>query len=115
METREPIDGPSEDQQYDPLSGCLLRLFWMLLGNVILLLCVYRISQSRNGFLGLPDLLFWATVTGLLAARYVDIVYFQGQTSQGTPASMSHWRRYATILLGISAGLWIAAHALAAF
>ena len=41
-------------------------------------------------------------VVTLVAARYIDIRYCGGQTVDGTPADLSHWKRYVMILLPVS-------------
>ncbi len=102
-----------EDHKYDPPAGCLLRLFWMMIGNVILLLCAYGIIQHRSSVLSTADAFYWAIVGSLLAARYVDIRHLCGTTAEGDPATMAHWRRYATVLGVVSTSLWLGAHAIA--
>ena len=102
-----------EDHKYDPPAGCFLRIFWMMIGNALLLACAYGIFQHRSSLLGMADALYWATVGSLLAARYVDIRYLYGLTAEGDPAAMAHWRRYAAILGVVSTGLWLGAHAMA--
>ena len=92
-------------------SGCLLRVYWMLLGNALVFLCAYLIVQAE-GALTLVDAVYWLGVAGLLAARYADVRYMQGRTADGQPATMRDWRRYRLGVLGTSAVLWGAAHAL---
>jgi hypothetical protein len=101
--------------EYDPASGCLLRVFWMMIGNVLLVFCAYAIFQNRQSLLGVADAFFWATAVSLLAARYTDIRYLRGRTADGNPASLVHWRRYAATVLVASAILWFFAHAAALF
>ena len=102
-----------EEHKYDPPAGCFLRIFWMIIGNAILLACAYGIVQHRSSLLSIADALYWAIVGSLLAARYVDIRYLYGLTSEGDPATMDDWRRYAKVLGMVSAGLWLGAHAMA--
>ena len=102
-----------EDHKHDPPAGCFLRFFWMMIGNVILLFSAYGIIQHRSSVLGIADAFYWAIVGSLLAARYVDIRYLYGTTADGDPATMAHWRRYATVLGVVSTGLWLGAHAIA--
>ncbi len=95
------------------VGGCLVRLFWMGVGNLILVLAAIGISQNHVGFaLTAMDVLFWATALCLLAVRYVDIRYLGGETADSRPASMSDWRRYALAILGVSLALWLGAHLL---
>jgi hypothetical protein len=46
----------------------------------------------------------------MIAARYVDIRACDGQTVDGDPADLGHWKRYAMILLPVSVllpvGVW---------
>jgi len=105
---------PLEPVEYDPVGGCLLRVFWMLLGNLLLLAAAYAITQSP-ALLGPADALFWLCVGLLLAARYVDVKHFKGRTAEGRPATLADWRRYALLLGGISLGLWLVAHLAARF
>jgi hypothetical protein len=92
-------------------SGCLVRLFWMGVGNLVLVLAAIGIGQNRGGFtLTAMDVLFWAMALCLLAVRYIDIRYLGGETADSRPASMSDWRRYALTVLGVSLALWLGAH-----
>jgi hypothetical protein len=102
-----------EDHKYDPPAGCFLRLFWMTFGNVLLLACAYGITMHQTSLLSIADVLYWAMVGSLLAARYVDIRYLQGTTADGDPATLAHWRRYAAIVGVVSAILWLGAHTVA--
>jgi hypothetical protein len=104
-----------EDRKHDSQAGCLLRIFWMLVGNAVLLFCAYGIAQHRSSVLSIADAFYWTLVASLLAARYVDIRYLHGTTAEGSPATLSHWRRYATVLGVVSTSLWLGAHAVAYF
>ncbi len=104
-----------EDHKYDPPAGCFLRVFWMIIGNAILLACAYGILQHRSSLLSISDAFYWAIVGSLLAARYVDIRYLYGLTSDGDPATMDDWRRYVRVLGVISTVLWLVVHAIAHF
>jgi hypothetical protein len=103
----------SENPQSNRVSGCLVRLFWMGVGNLILVLSAIGIAEKDAGFtLTGMDVLFWGVVLALAAVRYIDIRYLGGETADNRPASMSDWRRYAAILLGVSVLMWLGAHAL---
>ena len=95
--------------------ACFLRLFWMLIGNVILLFCAYGIVQHRSSVLSIADAFYWAIVGSLLAARYVDIRYLYGTTADGAPATIAHWQRYAVFLVLVATGFWLVVHAIAYF
>lgn len=104
-----------EEQKYDPPAGCLLRIFWMMIGNVILLSCAYGIVQHPSSVLSIADVFYWAVVGSLLAARFVDIRHLDGTTAEGAPATMAHWRRYAVLLGIVATVLWLVVHGIAYF
>jgi hypothetical protein len=104
-----------EEQKYDPPAGCLLRISWMMVGNVVLLFCAYGITEHRSGVLSIADAFYWTLVGSLLAARYIDIRYLYGLTVDGDPASLDDWRRYAVFLVLVATGLWLVLHAVAYF
>ena len=107
------MDGPhNESAQHDHLTGCLLRLFWMILGHALLAFCTISILRGDSSFPSWKDAIYGAVVVGLLAARFVDIQYFQGRTADGEAASMMDWRSYALRVSVAYAGLWLAAHAI---
>ena len=88
--------------------GCLLRLFWMVIGNFVLVLCVIGMAQQGTGGLGLLDVLYWATAAAVLAARYADVAVFHGRTSDDRQATLADWRRHVLVLLPLAAIAWVA-------
>jgi len=46
-----------EDAKYDTPAGCFLRLFWMMIGNAILLFSACSIYQHRGSLLSMADAL----------------------------------------------------------
>jgi hypothetical protein len=97
------------DQQ--PMQGCFLRLFWMGLGNALLLACTAMIAKQKAWTFSIFDGAYWAVVLLLLAARLVDIRRFHGETTDGKPATMAHLKRYAALLALIACAVWAVAHA----
>ena len=92
------------------MSGCLLRLYWMILGNALLALALISIFRNTEGFLSVADIVFVCAVAALLAARCVDIVKLNGLTASGDPATPGHLKRYIVVLVLASAALWGLAH-----
>ena len=91
-------------------AGVLTRLWWMLIGNFILALCLIFIVQKRDGFFHAADPVFGLTVLSLVLVRFIDIRFCKGLTATGGPASMKTWVRYAILLAVGSAVVWAAAH-----
>jgi hypothetical protein len=88
----------------------LVRLFWMFMGPAILFFCATAIGIRKTASLGIVDAMFWLTAAALVLLRHIDIRRFDGQTCEGEPATMSHWRRYAVMLVGFSLLIWLIAH-----
>jgi hypothetical protein len=93
--------------------GCLVRLFWMGAGNIILFLCVTYVFHNRVRGLALVDLAYWLTVVAMVTVRWVDIHSYHGDTVTGEPATLSHWRRYALCLVAGALVVWGIVHLLA--
>jgi hypothetical protein len=93
--------------------GCLLRLSWMLGGNLAVLLIAVAIAQGGGTFFSFADAFFWLVVLAMVGIRYVDITRMKGLTAGGKPATLADWKRYVVILLAASLGLWGLAHGLA--
>jgi hypothetical protein len=92
-------DHPPANQ---PALGCLLRFFWMAIGNVVLLLVGVQFIQSDQHLSGL-DAAFWLIVFLTFNARFVDIRCFAGTDGWGVPSTLADWRRYATKMVSLAA------------
>ncbi len=104
------LQNQEEHKPQDEPTGCLppfLRFTWMALGNAALFLCAALVAKGTAPVL--VDILFVAVAIGLIVVRYIDITKFKGQTSEGKPATLAHWRRYAFLTAVISAGVWVLA------
>jgi hypothetical protein len=89
------------------LSGCLVRLGWMVVGNLVLLTVAVEIVREPQWTLTIKDALFWGVVAGLIVLRYVDVARLGGRTVNDEPATPRHLKRYASILLASSTALWL--------
>jgi hypothetical protein len=83
----------------DSVLGLFLRLYWMMLGNgVVVIAAVFPLAYQQMPT-ALPLAGFGCGVVSLIAARFVDIRYCGGQTVDGAPASLDDWKRYVRILV----------------
>src|SRR3990172_9519333 len=102
------------DQIVDRQGGflsILARLFWMAIGNVVLVMASVSIFQQKGAMFQTADVVFWIIVPALILVRYLDIRLWNGQTAMGTPATMTHWRKYSALLLAGSTVVWLLCHA----
>jgi hypothetical protein len=97
-------DQPTE--KYDSIFSLIVRTFWMLFGNVILIASAVLIFQRKDWMFHTADVVFWGTVAALILARYLDIKLYNGLTAAGKPSTMSHWRKYTAVLLVCSIVVW---------
>ena len=101
------------NQPIDKQSGILaifVRPFWMFLGLFALLICAANIFMGESKSTRTSDIIFWCLVAAMIIVRFLDIKFLDGQTATGEPASIKHWRRYAIVLVVISAAIWTGAH-----
>jgi hypothetical protein len=111
----EPTDTPLHNQESG--LGTFARIFWILIGNAVLLFMALAIFQRHAPFFSFAaiDLAYWITVLLLVVIRYCDIKYLGGLTTKDEPATIVHWRKYVMFLLLIAAGLWLLVHAASLF
>jgi len=102
-------NGQTTDGQ-STLLGILARLGWMFFGDVVLAFCILFIIENRGSFSHASDWVFWIDVVSLVLVRYTDIKFLDGCTVTGARASITHWIRYAALLVACSAAVWTLAH-----
>lgn len=95
--------------------GLLIRLYWMLFGNSALLILALFIATHKYDMLLVASLAYFAIIVSMVVVRYVDIRFFNGETVDGRPATMEHWRRYAMIIAIAGLAAWLVALAIARF
>jgi hypothetical protein len=91
-------------------TGVLARLWWMLLGNVVLGFSILFVVEHKDGAFCTSDVVFWLTVASLVLVRYVDVRFLNGCTATDAPASIHHWVKYTTLLILCCGLLWVLAH-----
>ena len=95
----------TDNKPTDSVIGLFLRIYWTMIGNgVLIILAVLPLTHPN---LPVAPLLvaYLLSVLALVAVRYVDIRFCGGQTRDGDPADMGHWKRYASILVPAAAAI----------
>ncbi|OQX26156.1 MAG: hypothetical protein BWK80_11905 [Desulfobacteraceae bacterium IS3] len=90
----------------------LIRVFWMMIGNMALGLCAVFITINSIPYFSVYDFIYWIIVVMLITARYIDVKKLKGLTADGDPATIAHWRRHTVRLILVSLPLWIVSHSL---
>lgn len=86
----------------------LARVYWMLFGYVPVVASLPEVSRTDSSA-SLADLAYFASVAALLAVRLADIRWLAGTTSEGEPATLAHWRRYALTISLFAVVAWLVA------
>ncbi|MFH0918971.1 MAG: hypothetical protein V1913_01300 [Fibrobacterota bacterium] len=91
-------DKPKTQKKQDPppvpILGLFLTLFWVLAGNCSLIYIAYSIGFRKNIEPARYAILYVLNILALMAARYLDIRFYQGNTTEGEPATLEHWMAY---------------------
>lgn len=91
------------------------RLFWMMIGPLLLVVLAYRVFQTAaDGWLTPADLGFLGVLALLVVARCLEFRSDRPQKATGEPATSQDLRRY--ILGAVIVGLlgWIGANVIGA-
>ncbi|GAB6165312.1 hypothetical protein JCM19992_13120 [Thermostilla marina] len=99
----------ADDATTQSAGGCLVRLYWMVVGYLIAVICGVSIINHHGSF-SVVDVVYWAAVAGIIVARYVDVVKFQGTRTDGKPATLADWKRHAAINVAVAIVGWAVIH-----
>lgn len=87
-------------------AGCLLRLFWFFAGNMLLAFLGIQLFFRKSPSLSRLDLYFWLVMLSILAARYADVRYCEGATTDGQQATLQDWKQHAVTLIFCATLAW---------
>jgi hypothetical protein len=106
-----PTNQPIDKQR--GILAILARPFWMFFGNFAMMICAIHIMMGESKSTKTTDIILWCAVAAMIAVRFLDVKFLDGQTATGEPAMLAHWRKYAIMLLMVAGVIWSAAHAAA--
>ena len=92
--------------EYTPLSAVLPRLYWMVFGNIILLLTAVTTMLGSFQNLAVATIMFWVNASCMVIVRYVDIRFLRGETVDSQTATLGHWKKYTVSFLAGAALTW---------
>ncbi len=102
-------DDAAENESAQSAGGCLVRLYWMVVGYLIAVICGVSIINHHGSF-SMVDVVYWLAVAGIIAARYLDVVRFGGTRTDGKPATLADWKRHAAINVVLAIVGWAVIH-----
>jgi hypothetical protein len=92
------------------LTAVLARVFWMLLGPLLLLLMTFTVVQTGNGWSTTADFAFLGILGAMMLARWLEFRSGEAQTADGDPATPQDLRRYLIGVAGLGLSVWVAAN-----
>jgi len=107
------MGGANSSQNYsnDGALAWLVRLYWMFIGNCIVMFSGISIALNKSQtFLTGLDGVYFLGALGLITFRAVDIKLFNGNNSDGQPASMADFWKYFRNVLFFTTAIWGLAH-----
>ncbi len=93
-----------------PFLAILGRVFWMMLGPMLLVLMTFMIATTGNGWLTHADFGFLGILVAIMIARWLEFRGGNPQTAEGQPATPAHLRRYLIAVVVLGLGLWVMAN-----
>lgn len=96
----------SEAAPSESLSGGLLRPFWMLIGNAVILLAALTIARMPPWTPSWRDGLFALAVASLVASRWLDVTRHAGTTADGEPMTRAMLMRWVAGAVVVCGALW---------
>jgi len=104
------VSTPSVEKNPNDGKSMVARLIWMMGGGIVLVFCLFSIAGKRESVFCTTDVVFWCVAALMIAARYADVRYFGGATSEGEPATMRDFAWYSLFLIIASACAWALGH-----
>lgn len=91
----------------EPMLPSALRVYWMLIGNAVILLTGLTIARLPHWTPTWRDGLFAASLIALVWSRWVDATRYGGTNAQGDPVTKPMLVRWTAVAVAVSAGLWV--------
>jgi hypothetical protein len=87
------------------------RVFWMMAGPAMLLLCTILIlSPPGTGWHTAADIVYWIALAGMIGGRWLEYQGGNPRTGTGEPATPAHLWRYMLAVALIGPAVWVVAN-----
>ncbi|MEX0641451.1 MAG: hypothetical protein WD468_02055 [Pirellulales bacterium] len=93
-------------------SAPLARLFWMMIGPLLLFILAFANVMNDEGWLTAADIGFFVVLLATVYARWREFRSDDGRTAEGEPATAVEFRRYVVLLVGGGVAVWLVANLL---
>lgn len=99
-----------DDSDYQrPVFAELCRMTWLAFGPLGVVFSGVSIWSLPPWTYSRLDWIFWGIATLVVLARFVEIRFFRGTTTENKPATMSDWWRYTAKFTLFAVALWVLA------
>jgi small-conductance mechanosensitive channel len=90
----------NQGDELSSISGCLLRIFWSVLGPVLMFLCACVIGTQKLSFPSTLDMVYGIILVIIIIARFIDRPKQKDQTAYNSAI------RYIIIISIIGIAVW---------
>jgi hypothetical protein len=87
------------------------RLFWVVLGPMLLSITTMHIFLNGTGWHTAADYVFFAILATMILGRWLEVLGGVPLTSTGEPATPRDFNRYVVFVLGAGIAIWITVNA----
>lgn len=102
----------SSDASTESFFPALLRAFWMLLGNGVLLIVALTIARMPPWTLSWRDAFYAGALVCLLWSRWTDALHYGGTTAQDQPITRAQLLRWSATVVLCCTALWLGAQSI---
>jgi hypothetical protein len=105
-----PAGGPGDEHAVTSVRVLFVHLIWLFIGPLALLLTLYGIAGTGNGWATTQDAVFFVLIGLMVWCRWLDQRSGQGTTINGEPSTWADFRRYALLTPAVAGAAWIVAN-----
>ncbi len=100
-----------DTNQHTPGYAGFGRLFWVILGPMLLAITTLHIFLEGTGWHTTADYLFFAILAAMILGRWLEVLGGVPETTDGEPATRKDFYRYIVLVLIVGLAIWIIANA----
>jgi hypothetical protein len=98
------------DSDYErPIVAELCRMTWLAFGPAGIIFVGATVWKQPPWTYSIFDGVFWGIAALVVIARFLDVRFFRGRTTDDQPATMRHWWLYSAKFLLFATVVWLLA------
>jgi small-conductance mechanosensitive channel len=104
-----------QDHQTTSIGAVVARVFWMMLGPLMLLVMAFTIAKNGNGWLSGVSIGYLGVLAATILARWLEFRDGAALTSDGQPMTTQLLRRFVVLAAVVGLAVWVVANVLGIF